>query len=144
MNTTTATKKTDLQINWHLIDAKGKVLGRIATEIASLLVGKHKVDYAPYLNCGDKVVVINAKFIELTRNKELNKVYYRHSGTVGNLKTKTVKQLREHNPNKIILTAVKGMLPKNRLQNDRLANLYIYEGPEHKQQAQLGGKSDAK
>lgn len=139
MNVTHATKKSEQKYNWHFINADNKVLGRLSTDICVLLTGKNKVNYVPYLNMGDKVVVYNSKKIAVTGTKELNKMYYSHSGTVGNLKTKNLSQVRAHNSKRILLDAVTGMLPKNRLRNDRLANLYIYEDDKHPHQAQEKG-----
>lgn len=132
------TSKTELNPDWHHIDAKGKVLGRIAADIANLLQGKDKVNYVPYLNSGDKVVVTNVGKVALTGNKELDKQYITHSGKVGNLKTRNTKQVRKNNPQRLIRDAVKGMLPKNKLRDVRLANLYLYEGEENPHQAQTG------
>lgn len=119
------TKTVDVKRNWHLIDAKGKVLGRLASEIAALLQGKHKVVYTPHIDCGDYVVVINAKDIVLTGKKEEQKVYYRHSGYLGNLKEISVSKLRQEHPSKIIELAVSRMLPKNRLRSRRMRRLKI-------------------
>lgn len=143
MNETHATKKIEQKYNWHFINADNKVLGRLATEICVLLTGKNKVNYVPYLNMGDKVVLYNSKKVAVTGSKELNKMYYSHSGKVGNLKTKNLAQVRDHNSKRIILDAVSGMLPKNRLRNDRLANLYIYEDENHPHQAQEKGAINA-
>src|SRR5688572_9106957 len=115
---THSTSKTELKPVWHHFDAKGKVLGRLAAEIAVLLMGKDKPNYAPYLNSGDNVVVTNVEKIALTGNKELDKMYAIHSGQVGNFTMKNVKQTRADTPKKLIHEAVKGMLPKNKLRND--------------------------
>lgn len=120
--------KSESKVNWHTIDAGGKVLGKVAVEVSNLLVGKHKVDYVPYKNCGDKVVVINAKEVVLTGQKESQKMYRRSSRMLGKLKEKTAEQVRAQNPNRMIYDAVKGMLPKNKLRRVRLANLKVYEG----------------
>ena len=143
MKQTTATKKKDTTIDWHLIDAKGKPLGRVAVEIVKFLIGKHKVNYAPYFTNSDKVVVINSRHVALTGKKEFDKVYRSNSRYVGNMKTLSANQVRESNPNRLIIDAVKGMLPKNRLRDQRVANIYIYPDAEHKHGAQLknnGGK----
>ena len=139
---THSTSKTELKPNWHHIDAEGKVLGRLAADIAVLLMGKHKPNYAPYLVSGDKIVVTNVEKVALTGNKELDKMYPIHSGQVGNFKMKSVAQTRKDTPKKIIHEAVKGMLPKNKLRNDRLANLYLYVGAEHPHQGQIAGNSE--
>lgn len=135
---TTATKKSELTLNWHFIDAKGKVLGKVATEIVHKLQGKHKPNYVPYLNMGDKIVVTNSKHVVLTGQKEEKKIYYKHSGYAGNLKTHTASQVRASNPNRMIIEAVRGMLPKNRLRDVRMSNLYVYEDDVHPHSAQLG------
>lgn len=136
-NNTHSAKKAEVKPKWHVIDADGKVLGRLSTEIANLLIGKHKVYYSPNLNCGDQVVIINSKKVAVTGNKEEDMYFYRHSGVVGNLRKYNVRQLRASNPNKIIFESVKGMLPKNRLRKVRLANLHIFEGAEHIHTAQV-------
>jgi len=142
MNSTHATKKSEQKYNWHFINADNKVLGRLSAGICVLLTGKNKVNYVPYLNMGDKVVVYNSKKIAVTGTKELHKMYYSHSGTVGNLRTKNLGQVREHNSKRIILDSITGMLPKNRLRNDRLANLYIYEDDKHPHSAQMKGATN--
>lgn len=119
------TKTSEVKRNWHLIDAKGKVLGRLATQIATLLQGKHKVVYTPHIDCGDYVVVVNARGIVLTGKKDEQKVYYRHSGYLGNLKEISVSKLRQDQPGRIIELAVSRMLPKNRLQSGRMRRLKI-------------------
>lgn len=131
MKTTKAVKKAEIKKNWIHIDVDGKVLGRVAAEISMILMGKHKATYVPYLNSGDGVIVTNSKKIKVTGTKETTKKYYRHSGHVGNLNVDTVEKLRMYKPNDILFNAVKGMLPKNRLRDVRLANLKIYEGSEH-------------
>ncbi len=135
--TTSATKKKEVVKKWHHLDAENRVLGQLANEIVELLMGKHKVNYSPNMNMGDGVIVTNSKKVVLTGNKELGKVYYRHSRKVGNLKSLTASQIRAKNPNKLIYLAVKGMLPKNKLRKARLANLKIYEGAEHPHEAQI-------
>lgn len=140
MKTTKTISKKDIKRNWHHFNAKDKVLGKLAAEISQILMGKHKVDYSPNMEMGDKVVVTNSKDIGLSGAKEDKKIYYRHSSQVGNLRKRTVKQMREHNPSEIIRLAVKGMLPNNRLRDTRLANLRIFEGEDHPHRAQIGGK----
>ncbi len=141
---TSATKKSEVKKKWLHIDANGKVLGRLASEIVTILMGKDKPNYAPYLDGGNNIVVTNAKQIIVTGNKELGKIYYRHSGKVGNLRMETVEKLREHNPRKILFNAVKGMLPKNRLRDVRLGNLKIYEGENHPHSAQVNANTAKK
>jgi large subunit ribosomal protein L13 len=137
MQTTKPIKKSEIVKNWIHIDADGKILGRLASEVSMILMGKHKATYVPYLNSGDGVIITNSKKIKVTGNKETDKKYYRHSGKVGGLKTDTVEKLREYDPNQILLNAVKGMLPKNRLRDVRLANLKLYPGAEHPHKGQV-------
>ena len=141
---THSTSKTELKPNWHHIDAEGKVLGRLAADIAVLLMGKHKPNYAPYLVSGDKIVVTNVEKVALTGNKELDKMYPIHSGQVGNFKMKSVAQTRKDTPKKIIHEAVKGMLPKNKLVDARLERLKIYVDDQHKHEPQQPKKVSVK
>lgn len=124
-------QSNNVQKDWYLIDAKGKALGRIATEVADLLRGKKKVDFVPNQDRGDYVVVINADDFILTGNKEQTKRYYKHTGYLGNLKTTTVTELKEKKPGEVLKKAVTGMLPKNKLQDDFLSRLKIYTTTEH-------------
>lgn len=124
-------KEKEIKREWHLIDAKGEILGRLSTRIAALLVGKNKRTYVPHLDVGDHVVVINAKDVAVGGKKEKGKVYYRHSGYPGGLKQETLEELRKRRPEKIIEHAVSGMLPKNRLRDRRLARLKVFAGGEH-------------
>src|SRR5882757_9599138 len=128
---TTATKISDIKRTWHLIDLKGQTLGRVSSEIAQLLMGKSKPYFVRNLDCGDYVVVINAKAIKATGNKEVQKKYYRHSGYPGGFKVETLKEMRERKPENIITHAVKGMLPDNRLKARMLTRLYVLAGEEH-------------
>jgi len=121
---------------WFVIDAKGKIIGRLATKIAKLLLGKGKVSYLPYKDSGDYVVVLNAAKVAVTGRKELNKKYYRYSGYPGGLKEKTLKTLREEKPEEIIRHAVAGMLPKTKLGKQVIKKLYIYPGEKHPHDAQ--------
>lgn len=116
---------------WHLIDADGKVLGRIATEAANLLRGKGKVSFVSHLDCGDHVVIINAKKVTLTGNKAQQKTYHHHSFHPGGIKTEYVKDLIVTDPARIITAAVTGMLPKNKLQSEWVKRLHVYAGSEH-------------
>ena len=136
MKTYTA-KKSELKPEWHLLDAENQVLGKLSTQIVTILMGKNKVTYSPNLNCDEQVVVINSSKVVLTGNKEMGKIYQSHSGMVGRLKTKTAEQVRKVNPNKMIFNAVRGMLPKNKLRKRRLANLHIYAGSENPHSAQV-------
>ena len=124
-------KQKEIKRNWHLIDIKGKVLGRMASEIAQLLMGKHKVNYASHIDMGDYVVVVNVKEVELTGKKMDQKVYYKHSGYPGGLKEVKVKKLLKEQPEKVIEKAVYGMLPTNRLRQKRMRRLKAFAGKEH-------------
>lgn len=119
---------------WYLFDAKDEVLGRLSTKIATILRGKDKPSFAPNADLGDYVVVLNAKKVKLTGNKEAQKMYYKHTGYIGNLKSKTIVELREENPEMIIKHAVNGMLPKNKLQDVFMSRLKIYAGNTHPHQ----------
>lgn len=129
-------KPSEVQRKWHLIDAEGKTLGRLSTEIAKLLRGKHKVTFTPHVDGGDYVVVINADKIEVTGKKRDNKVYRHHTGYIGNLKEINFKKLQEKNPEEIIRLSVRGMLPKNKLRAPMMKRLRVFAGPEHTHQAQ--------
>lgn len=132
MNKSTAsTSVKKIKRTWHLIDAKGIILGRVAVEIASKLMGKTKPYFVRSLDCGDFVVVINAKQVAVTGHKEKEKLYTNYSGHPGGLKTKALWQLREETPTKIIRRAVMGMLPKNKLRNRVITRLYIYVDEKH-------------
>lgn len=135
MKTFNATAET-VQRQWHIIDADGKTLGRMATEIAVLLRGKNKPEYTPHVDTGDYVVVINAEKVKVTGNKAEGKVYYRHTGYPGGLKERTFSQMQEHAPERIIELAVKGMLPKNPLGRAMYRKLKIYAGDQHPHVAQ--------
>jgi large subunit ribosomal protein L13 len=124
-------RPADLQSNWHLIDAQGQVLGRLASRAAVLLMGKHKPDYTPFLPTGDHVVVINASKVKLTGRKEQDKVYRRYSGYPGGLKEVSAAKLRATRPERIVRDAILGMLPKNKLGNRVGRRLRVYAGPQH-------------
>lgn len=124
------------QRNWYLIDAKGKVLGRLASKIALILQGKHKANYTPNQNMGDFVIVINSKDISMTGKKWKQKIYRWHTGYPGGLKELTAQKLHEKDPTKLIYLAVKGMLPKNFQRYRMLKRLKIYPGPDHPHSAQ--------
>lgn len=128
---TKSTKLKDIKRNWHLIDVKDKVLGRVATDIALLLMGKSKSDFVRNLDLGDYVVVINAKEVKVTGNKEKLKKYYRHSGYPGGFKEETLSSLRERKPEEVISHAVSGMLPQNKLRKLMLSRLHIFADLEH-------------
>jgi large subunit ribosomal protein L13 len=122
--------------DWVVLDATDQVLGRLASEAARLLRGKHKPEFTPFLDTGDFVVIVNAERVRLTGNKLDDKVYYRHSGRPGSLKSETVRERLAKKPEKVIEAAVWGMLPKNRLGRKLLRKLKVYQGPEHPHQAQ--------
>jgi len=129
-------KEHEIEKNWHMIDASNKVLGRLATEIATILRGKNKPIFTPHMDAGDYVVVVNAERVVLTGNKLDKKAYYRHSGYVGGLKKTTAKEMLEKKPENLIRLAVKGMLPKTSLGRRQLTKLKVYTGPDHPHQAQ--------
>lgn len=131
-------KTAQVEHKWHLVDVKGKVLGRIATDIATLLIGKNKPTYTPHIDAGDYVVVINAAEIEVTGKKKSDKIYYSHSGHPGGIKEINFEDLLAKFPTRVIEKAVYNMLPKNKLRQDRMMRLKIYAGTEHKHQSQLG------
>ncbi|NMB56969.1 50S ribosomal protein L13 [Candidatus Beckwithbacteria bacterium] len=128
---TYATKQNDIKREWFLVDANGKVLGRLASMIAQVLIGKDKTNYVPYLDCGDYVVLTNVDKIVLTGRKAEQKSYYRHSGFPGGLKEITFKHQMEKDARKVIFNAVKGMLPKNKLRDERLKRLKVFVGDKH-------------
>ena len=138
MYKTYAPKESEKQPDWHLVDAEGKILGKVAVEISALLIGKHKPTFTPNMNMGDKVVVINAEKFNVTSDKFKSKIYYRVTGYPGGIKSETLEKLLVRRPTEAVRRAVKGMLPKNKLQKERLNNLHIYKGPEHPHKAQLG------
>lgn len=126
-----STKLSEIKRDWHLMDAEDKVLGRMATEVAVLLMGKKKSYYVSYLDCGDFVVVINSEKIKVTGKKEEKKAYYRYSGYPGGLKETVLKKMRQEHPERILYLAVTNMLPKNKLRSLRLARLKIFAGKNH-------------
>ncbi|HET9075139.1 MAG TPA: 50S ribosomal protein L13 [Solirubrobacteraceae bacterium] len=129
-------KPTDRERNWVLVDATGLTLGRLSTQIADVLRGKRKPTYTPHIDTGDFVVVVNAEKIAVTGKKLEQKLYYRHSGYPGGLKSRTLAEQLERQPEEVIRHAVKGMLPRNRLARKQLTKLKIYAGPEHPHAAQ--------
>ncbi len=128
---TQPTKAKDIKRAWHHVDVKDQTLGRVASEIAQLLMGKGKAYFVRNLDCGDYVVVTNAKDIKVTGKKEVQKMYYRHSGYPGGFKEETLKELRARKPEGVLLHAVKGMLPQNRLRDKMLTRLFIFADAEH-------------
>ena len=135
MKTFTAKNET-VQRDWFVVDAAGQTLGRLATEIARRLRGKHKPEYTPHVDTGDYIVVINAEKIHVTGNKLKDKMYHRFTGYIGNLKTESLEQALERHPERVIETAVKGMLPKNPLGRDMYRKLKVYKGASHPHAAQ--------
>ena len=133
---TISAKADDVKRDWFLIDADGKTLGRLATEIARRLRGKHKAIYTPHVDTGDYIVVINAEKVRVSGNKAKDKMYYKHSGYLGGMKSINFEDLIQRAPEQVIETAVKGMLPKNPLGRDMFRKLKVYAGAEHKHAAQ--------
>ncbi len=133
---TSMIRKEDLNAEWFLIDASSQTLGRLATQISVLLQGKNKVSYTPHLNCGDNVVVVNVEKIVLTGNKWKQKKYYSHSNYPGGLKQRTALDLFTKNPVLLVKKAVERMLPKNKLQSQRMSHLFLYVGVNHPHQGQ--------
>src|SRR6185369_7321546 len=129
-------KPGEVTRRWYLVDAEGKTLGRLATQIADTLRGKGKPEYTPHVDSGDFVVVVNAEKIHVTGNKLDQKMYHRHSGYPGGLRSRTLRQQLERRPTEVIRKAVKGMLPKNKLASAQIGKLKIYAGPEHPHSAQ--------
>ena len=134
--------KDSIKHNWYVVDAENKVVGRLATEIARLIRGKHKPDYSPHVNCGDKVIVINADKVRFTGNKFEQKVYRTYSGYPSGQKSKTPREFHDYKPTEILKKAVLGMFPKNTLQKSFMNNLFLYEGPHQNQEAQQPEKID--
>jgi large subunit ribosomal protein L13 len=128
--------KNDIERRWHVVDAEGQVLGRLATRVATLLMGKHKPSYTPFLDCGDHVVVVNAEKIALTGNKMKDKLYHRHSGYPGSIREVRARRLLREHPERLIEAAVRGMVPKTKLGRQMLSKLRVYPGPEHPHSAQ--------
>ena len=133
---TYSAKPGEITREWYLVDAEGKTLGRLATQIADTLRGKRKPQYTPHVDTGDFVVVVNAEKIQVTGNKLDQKRYYRHSGYPGGLRSRTLREQLERRPTEVLRVAVKGMLPKNRLARQQITKLKIYAGPEHPHEAQ--------
>jgi large subunit ribosomal protein L13 len=124
------------QRDWYVVDAEGKTLGRLATQLADVLRGKRKPEYTPHCDTGDFVVVVNAEKVAVTGNKREQKRYWRHSGYPGGIRSRTLGDLLERRPEEVIRRAVKGMLPRNRLARQQLRKLKVYAGPEHPHEAQ--------
>ncbi len=133
---TFSAKPAEVTREWFLIDAEGKTLGRLASEVATRLRGKHKPVYTPHVDTGDYIVIVNADKIHVTGNKLQQKIYYKHTGYVGHLRETTLEKMLKNKPAYVIELAVKGMLPKNSLGRDMLRKLKVYAGPEHAHAAQ--------
>ncbi|MDQ0228570.1 50S ribosomal protein L13 [Metabacillus niabensis] len=136
MRTTFMANAGNIERKWYVVDAAGKTLGRLSSEIASILRGKHKPTYTPHVDTGDHVIIINAEKIELTGKKLTDKIYYRHSMYPGGLKTRTALEMRTNYPEKMLELAIKGMLPKGSLGRQMAKKLHVYAGSEHPHQAQ--------
>ena len=135
-NKTYSAKPSEVESKWYIIDAAGKPLGRVATKAAHILRGKHKPTYTPHVDCGDYVIIINAKEVALTGNKLKDKKYYNHSGFPGGLRERTAEVMIDKYPEEMLERAVKGMLPHNRLGRAMAKKLFVYAGSEHKHVAQ--------
>jgi large subunit ribosomal protein L13 len=133
---TVSMRAEDVRRSWFVVDADGKTLGRLATEVARRLRGKHKPEYTPHVDTGDFIVVINAAKVRVTGAKTTDKIYYRHSGFPGGIKSRSFEQMRDSHPERIIEIAVKGMLPRNPLGRAMLKKLKVYPGGEHPHSAQ--------
>ena len=136
MRTTYMAKPNEVERKWYVVDAAGKTLGRLASEVAALWRGKHKPTFTPHVDCGDHVIVINADKVELTGKKLTKKLYYRHNLYPGGLKVRTALEMRTNYPEKMIEQAVRGMLPKGSLGRQMFKKLHVYRGSEHPHQAQ--------
>jgi large subunit ribosomal protein L13 len=129
-------REGQVEKKWYVIDAEGKVLGRLAAEAAALLRGKHKPQFTPFLDCGDHVIVVNADKVRVTGNKAFDKMYYRHSGYVGSLREMNFETLMAKHPTRAVEFAIRGMLPHNKLGRKIGKHLRVYAGPDHGQEAQ--------
>ena len=134
--TTVSAREQDVQKDWYVVDAQGQTLGRLATQVATILRGKHKPLYTPHIDCGDYVIVVNAEKVHVTGQKMTQKKYYRHSGYPGGLKEVTLRDQLQKFPARVIEAAVRGMLPKNRLGRRMFKKLKVYAGPAHPHEAQ--------
>lgn len=136
MNKSFMANAQNIEHKWYVVDATNLTLGRLSTEVASILRGKHKPTFTPHVDCGDYVIIINAEKVALTGSKLDDKIYYRHSGYPGGLKSRTAKRMLELQPQKVLEKSIRGMLPKNRLGDDMYRKLFVYAGPDHPHQAQ--------
>ncbi len=134
--TTVSAKPAEVRREWYLVDADGKTLGRLASEIARRLRGKHKPEYTPHVDTGDYIVVVNAEKIRVTGNKLTDKMYHHHTGYIGNLKSISLEKQLQKAPERVIETAVRGMMPRNPLGRAMLKKLKVFAGPEHRHAAQ--------
>jgi large subunit ribosomal protein L13 len=136
----------EIQRQWHLMDAKNQTLGRLATDIAKLLMGKNKANYVPYLDLGDNVVVVNAAKVKVSGKKETQKKYYRHSGYPGGLKTETLAEVRAEKPEQLVIHAVKGMIPHTKLGRQMIKKLHVFAETTHpfKKQVKTENKEEVK
>jgi large subunit ribosomal protein L13 len=133
---TYSARPEDVRRDWYLVDATDKTLGRLSTEIARRLRGKHKPEYTPHVDTGDYIVVVNADKIRVTGSKRKDKVYHRHTGYIGNLKSISLEKLLDEHPERVLEFAVKGMLPRNPLGRRMLSKLRVFAGPQHNHEAQ--------
>ena len=136
MRQTFMANESNIDRKWYVIDAEGKTMGRLSSEVASILRGKHKPTFTPHVDCGDHVILINAEKIYLSGNKAEDKIYYRHSNHPGGIKSISAGELREKNPVRLMETSIKGMLPKGSLGDKMLKKLHVYAGAEHPHTAQ--------
>ncbi|PTI38143.1 50S ribosomal protein L13 [Mammaliicoccus vitulinus] len=136
MRQTFMANEANIDRKWYIVDAEGQTLGRLSSEIATILRGKHKVTYTPHVDTGDNVIIINAEKIYLSGNKEQDKIYYRHSNHPGGIKSVSAGELKEKNPVRLLETSIKGMLPKNKLGEKQGKKLFVYAGAEHPHAAQ--------
>ena len=136
MRQTFMANESNIERKWYVIDAEGQTLGRLSSEVAAILRGKNKVTYTPHVDTGDFVIIINASKIELTGNKEQDKIYYRHSNHPGGLKAVTAGELKRNNPERLLENSIKGMLPSSRLGEKQGKKLFVYGGAEHPHAAQ--------
>ncbi len=141
MKKTFVPKPADIARKWHIFDAKDQVLGRLATKIAVILMGKHRPDFARHVDGGDHVVVINASKVAVTGRKEVQKLYHRHSGYPGGMKVTTLEQMRANKPEQVIIHAIAGMLPDNKLQDRVLKHLHVYPDETHPYEKQFKSQS---
>jgi len=136
MNKTYMARPEEVEPKWWLVDAQDKVVGRLASDIAVILMGKHRPTYTPHVDTGDYVIVVNAGRVHVSGNKEIEKIYYRHSGFPGGLRAETLSEVRKSHPERLVEIAVRGMLPKTKLGRAMFLKLKVYTGPKHPHQAQ--------